>query len=94
MPVGGASPEAFVSALCIQNAALLRSGKSLALSSVMGNLGFPSVGKQMRRIFGYSGGAARQDVLAAADVDVSSDAETDFEAWAAYRTTKKKGEKK
>ena len=39
-------------------------------------------------------GAARQDVLVAADIDVSSEEKTDFEAWAASHRAIKGDEKK
>ena len=48
----------------------------------------------MRRVFGPRGGAARQDVLAATDVNVNWNYEEDFAPWVAYRKEKKKGVKK
>ena len=80
MQKGVASPEAFVLATFMQGAAISRSEKMLALASVQGNLGFPDVTKQMRRLFGPHGGAARQDVLVVADMHASSEEGTDFEA--------------
>ena len=44
-------------------------------------------------VFG-PGGAASQDVSVVAVIDASSAGETDFEAWAAYRKAKGKGDKK
>ena len=82
--LGGASPEVFVALLCAQNAALSRSGKSLACGRAQGNLGAPAAAEQMRRPCGPGGGAARPDVPAA-DSGVSSDEGADFEVWAAYR---------
>ena len=83
MQMRAALPKAFVSALCMQHAALSRSGKSLVSASPQCLLGFPTVARQMGRLFGPCGGAAEQDVLAAADVDVSSDDDADFETRAA-----------
>ena len=48
----------------------------------------------MRRLFGPRDGAAREEVLVAADIDASSEGETDFEASAARREVRKGGEKK
>ena len=53
---GGAFPHAFVSLVCVQNAALKTYGKSLLLASVRGSLGFPIVAKQMSRLFDPCGG--------------------------------------
>ena len=78
----------------MQNAAFSRSEKSWVLASVQGDLGFPAASKQMRRLFVPRGGAGRQDVLVAANIDLSSEAGTDFEAWVAYREAKKKSWKK
>ena len=47
--------------------------------------------KQMSRLFGSCGSEASQDVLVAADVDLSSEDEREHAAWAAYREAKKKG---
>ena len=89
----GAFPEASASALCVQGAALSRSEKSRALESAQENLGLMAAAGQMRRQFGPCGGDARQDVLVAADVDVSSDDDADFGAWEAHRKAKKRSEK-
>ena len=65
---GGAFPDAFASLLRMQNAALKTNGKSLLLASVQGSLDFPTVAKQMRRLFDPCGGVPskmfwrRQDV--------------------------------
>ena len=87
--VGGARPEASASALRMRHAALSRPGKSLVLGSAPGNLGFPSVAKHMRRLFGPRGGAARRDVLVNAGIDASSEDEADSESRAARRKAKK-----
>ena len=92
--MGGAPLGSSVSALFMQNAASSRSGKSLALVSVQGILGFPAVATKMRRIFGPCGGAARQGVLVAAGMSGPSEAETEFETWVAHRKAKKKGGKR
>ena len=91
--VGGA-PEAFAPALRMQNGSLPKSEKSLVLSSIQAYMAFPVVAKQMSRLFWPRGGAARQDVLVAADVDASSKEECDYAAWVARRKAKKGGENK
>ena len=58
---------------------------------MQGALGSHAVANQMRRLFGPRGGAARRDGSVAADIDVFSGAETDFEGWASYRFAKKTG---
>ena len=75
----------------MQDAAVSRPDKSLVLAGAPGNSGLPTAAKQMRGLFGPRGSAARQDVLVAADIDVLSGEIADFEAWAAYCKTKKKG---
>ena len=75
----------------MQNAAVSRSDKSLVLASVHVNVGLPAVAKQTRRLFGSRGGAARQDALVTANIDVSSAEKTDFEALASHRLAKKQG---
>ena len=47
-------------------------------------LGFLEVPKQIRRLFGPRGRAARQDVLVAADADMSPASGKGSEAWVAY----------
>ena len=91
--MGGASTEAFASVVRIQNASPSRPEKSLILASVQGDTTFPVVAKQMRRIFGPCGGAARQDVLVAADMDAASEEGTDFEASTAYGKAKNRGKR-
>ena len=75
------------------NPALSRSGKSLVLACVQGNLCFPAVAKHLRRLFGPCGVAVRQDVLVAANADVSSGEVTDFEVRVANPKAEKEGEK-
>ena len=53
-----------------------------------GKLGLPCSSETNARTFPPRGGAARQDVLAAADVDVSADDEVDFEARVVHRRAK------
>ena len=54
-------------------------------------MGALAVARQIRRLLGSRSGAARQDVLVAADIDAASGEETDFEARAALRKAKKRG---
>ena len=89
LQVGGAFTEKRVSALCVQSAAQWRSEKSQVLASAQRYLD-----RQMRRLFGPCGGAARQDVLVALDVDVISDGADDFAAWFAHRKAKSKAKKR
>ena len=77
--MGGAFPEIFASAICMQNALLSRSGKSLVSASVQGNVEIFAVARQVRPLSSPCGGAARQDVSA---------------DWVAYRKANEKGEKK
>ena len=49
--------------------------------------------KQMRRLFGACGDAARQDALLAADAVTASDEESENAAWAAHRKAKKEKQK-
>ena len=60
-----------MSILRMRNAALSRREKPLVLASVQGGLGCSDVAKQMRRLFGPGGVAARLDEPAAADADGS-----------------------
>ena len=90
----GSAPGAFAPALHMQDAALSQSEESLVLAGAQGFRAFPAVAKQMCRLVGPRGSAARQDVLVAADFDVSSNGETDFEARLAHREAKKKSEGK
>ena len=67
----------------------------MVLASVWGNLAAPAVAKQMRRLLGARGGAARGDVPVAADRDAPFAEENAFEVCVAYRPVKKKsGEKR
>ena len=92
MQMGGAFPGALAHVLRMRNAALPRAEKSSILAGAQGNVGFPAVAEQLRRLFGPRGGAAHQDVFVAADIDLSSEEETDFDAWAAYRKAKSEKE--
>ena len=69
MQMGGSPPETFVSIFCMQNASLSRADKSLELASAQRNSGVAAAARQMRRFFGPMGSVARQDVLAATDVE-------------------------
>ena len=86
---GGAFPELLASVLRMKNASLPRPEKSLALASVRGNVGLSAVGRLMRRLSVPCEGAARQDVLAAANVDAASEGDENFEAWSAIRKAEK-----
>ena len=96
--VRGAFREVCASVLRMQNAFLVRSGRSLDFASAQGNLGtnapmlhaLRKVDAPMRRLFGPRGGAVRQDVLAATGVGGNSDAEDDFAALLAHRGAKQK----
>ena len=57
MQMGGAFSGAVGYAPCLQDAALSRPGKSLALASAKASLGFPAVARQMRQPCGPYGGA-------------------------------------
>ena len=59
-----------------------------ANSGNLGKLGPREISRRMRRFCGPRGGAARQDVLAATDVDVNSNDEDGFPAWPAFRNAK------
>ena len=72
----------------MRDAALSENEKSLALASIRSTVAFPEVASQMRRLFGPRGGAARQDVLVAADLDAASE-EEDFARCAGYCKAKK-----
>ena len=81
--LGGGVPEALVSVQRMRSAS-----SSLGFSTIQKN---PVSAKQMRRPFGACGGAARQYVLVAADVDAYLEVESDYASRAAYRRAKKKG---
>ena len=91
MRTGGALAGAFASALCMQNAALLGSGESQVSASVLGNLGFLAVARQIRRLSGPFGGAVRRDGLEAADLDMMFGNGDDFAAWVPRWEAKKAG---
>ena len=55
------------------------------VARVLGSLGIKDAPRQMRRLFGPCGGAARHDAVAATDVDVNLNDEDDFAAWTAHR---------
>ena len=59
---------------------------------IRGNMGFPVVAKEMRRLSGQRGGAARQDVLVASEFAASSEESGDFAAWVKRRKAKRRGE--
>ena len=88
MIMGSGAPDEFVSALCMQNAALTQNGQTLVLASLGNALALQSVSAQMRRLSGPCGYASRQHVLVAAEMDTASE-EEDCEAWMAYRNAKR-----
>ena len=91
----GGFPEGFVSILFAHNASLPENGKSSVLASIRSTLAFAAAARQMRRLFGSCGSAARQDVLIAAGADLFSGEESEHAAWLARRKAKKgKGEAK
>ena len=61
------------------------SEESVVLAIVQGNPRPPAVAKQMRRLFGPCSGAARQDVLATADLAASPVGVIDPGAWVSRR---------
>ena len=75
MVLGGASSDGFVSISRMQNAALSRTEKSQLLASVQRSLDFPIAATQTRRSCDPPGGAGRQDVPTATDMDAQSDEE-------------------
>ena len=93
MQIGGGFPEACVPVLCMQQAALSRHEKSLASASRQKSLALTEVAMTMRRLSGRCRCAARQDVLAVADVYESfgSEKRKEARARAAYKTAKKPG---
>ena len=60
---------AFAAVLSIQDAALVRPDRSLALGSAHGRMGIGEVASQMRRFFGPMGGSRWRDSLLARDVE-------------------------
>ena len=89
MQMDGGFPESHATFLRSQDAALPSSEESFVLACAQGNSGAPAVAKEMRRLFGPRGDAARQDVLVAADIAWPWGKETDFDARAAYSKAKK-----
>ena len=76
----------------MQNASFTESEKSLVLAGIQGKIKFSASAKEMRRLFGSRGGAARQSVLVAAETDSSSKEGRERAAWSANRKAKKKKE--
>ena len=72
----------------MQHALPFRPEKPLASASAQGNLGMAEAARQMGRLSGPSGGAARQELPAAKGEGTNSSGD-DFSAWAAYRMAKK-----
>ena len=68
--MGGGVPEEFAAMLRVQNASLPENGKSLVWASSQGAMAVAAAAERMRLLCGSCGYAARQDVLAVADVDV------------------------
>ena len=90
MQMGAGFPDAFVFALCAKNAALPRPEKPPALASTQKSLAFSDVATTICRLFGSCGGAARQDILVAKDVDEALGSDKDQEARATDSNTKKR----
>ena len=88
MATGSGPPEKSASILCMQNAALSKSEKSLTLASIQNTPPFPAAANQMRRLFAPRGDAARQDVLLAAELETAPE-EEDCAARAVYRKSDK-----
>ena len=80
MAMGGGFPAEFVSILRMQNASLGGTDAEQVSASIRGALAFAAAAKQMRRLFGSCGSAARQDVSVPADVDMSSEDENEHAA--------------
>ena len=72
MLMGSGFSAAFVSALCVQNAALSKNEKTAILASRGHALAYPQVSAQMRRPSGPCGCAPRPDVTVARDMDTVS----------------------
>ena len=90
LQMDGSSPETFVSILCMQNASLARTDKSLVLASAQGTLGTVAVAWQVRRLSWRAGGAVQRDVLASTEVEEESkdtSDDDDFVARAAFRVS-------
>ena len=80
MHVSAGSPEASVTVLRMQTAAPSPRDKSLVLASTQKSLAFSDVATTICRLFGSCGGAARQDILVAKDVDEALGSDKDQEA--------------
>ena len=89
MVVGGGFPEEFVLILLRKNLVLPKYENSLVSTSCQEALASTAAAKQMRRIFGSPGSAARDGVLEAAEADLPSGDERDLAAWLAGRGEKK-----
>ena len=83
MHMGRALISVLASVLCINNASLSSSKKSLVLASADGYPGISAVVRQVRRFFGPRSSAARLDFLAATDEGANSNDEEGFAAWIA-----------
>ena len=83
-----ALPEISESALRMRGTTLSRSEEAVVLAGAQGSSGISVVARQTRRPSGPRGGDARQDLLAATDLDVKSN-DDDYAAWAAFRKAKK-----
>ena len=88
MQMGGGFPEAFVSVLVAQNVSSPEAEKPLVLASIRAKM--TGCVDRMRRLRGSRGGAARQDVLLAADADLAAGEESDHAAWLVRRNKKRK----
>ena len=86
--LGSGFLNAFVSVLRMQNAALSKNEKTMALASLGDTLGFPQASAQIRRLSGLCEYASRQDVMVEQDMDTATE-EEDFEVWIAYRKAKR-----
>ena len=92
--IGGGSPGAFISALCMQNASFTKSEESPVFDGTQGSVNYTTAARQMRRLFGSRGGAARQGILVAAATDVSSETKKSKEFVRREDGHAKKGENK
>ena len=92
MQMGGSFPGTFVAASRMQHAPLPRVEQSLVSASARGRLEIATAARQMRLLFGPTGGTVRQDAPAVTEVEekakTPSDAD-DFEVWKAYRKAEK-----
>ena len=93
MRPGGAYSGAFVAATCLRIASLSHRERSLGLASTHGRSGIRGIALQMRRAFGPSTGAGKQDVLSPGDNggdDSPPATGATFESMAAFRRAKRK----